>query len=529
MQLTAGSIANKRQIQGLVMGFGVLGVIWELASWIIAGKDQTLLLFGLSFVICGLVVYILNDWQSGVILFFLWLLFEDLARKFLGNNMAVYFGKDFLLAIVYLSYYLSKRKRRVEPFKLPFLVPILFFFFFALIQVFNDWSPSVLYGVLGMKLYFYYIPLAYVGYAMIERPEDLNRFLFFNVAAGALIAFLGIVQSVVGISFLTPDDLAPELVDLTRLDRYSPVTHQLAAATTSVFVSTGRFSVYLIVLWIVTVGALGYLLLSRQHGAIYYLIAIGLSSLAAINSGTRTPVVIISVSAMVMGAAYLWGVPWGYGWGQRMLKTVRRTLIVMAVGVVFMSIYFPQVIGGHWAFVSESLAYGGQGSELQGRVVDYPLENMVKAFAHERWLVGYGTGTSSLGLQYVAKLLDEPPPNIGVESGYGMVLVEMGIFGLVLWFVWVGALLVSGWRIVNQLRQTVYFPLGFAIWWYAVVLLVVLPYLSSAYENFVLCAYLWIFVGILFRLPKLAGMPLPSPAPMHVSRLERWQEAASGR
>ncbi len=62
MQVSAGSIANKHQIQGLVMGLGVLGVIWELASWIIAGRDQTLLLFGLSFVICGLVVYILNVW-----------------------------------------------------------------------------------------------------------------------------------------------------------------------------------------------------------------------------------------------------------------------------------------------------------------------------------------------------------------------------------------------------------------------------------------------------------------------------------
>ncbi len=282
-------------------------------------------------------------------------------------------------------------------------------------------------------------------------------------------------------------------------------------------------------LWLLTVGALGYLLLSRQRGAVYYLIAIALSTLAAIVSGTRTPVVIISISGMVIAAAYLaWGVPWGWGWGQRMLKTVRRTLIVMAVGVVVMSIYFPQVIGGHWAFVSESLAYGGEGSELQGRTFDYPLENMEKAFAHDRWMIGYGTGTSSLGLQYVSKLLGQEPLNIGVESGYGMVLVEMGILGLVLWFVWVGALLVSGWRIVNRLRQTVYFPLGFAIWWYAVVLLVVLPYLSSAYENFVLCAYLWVLVGILFRLPKLAEMPLPAPAPKPVSRMERWQEATSG-
>jgi len=78
---------------------------------------------------------------------------------------------------------------------------------------------------------------------------------------------------------------------------------------------------------------------------------------------------------------------------------------------------------------------------------------------------------NSLGAQYIAHFLDEPDPAIGVESGYGSLIVEMGVVGLVLWFVWVSALLWSGWRIVRQLRQTVYFPIGFAIWWYAVVLL----------------------------------------------------------
>src|SRR5437899_6647772 len=39
---------------------------------------------------------ILNNWRHGVYLFLAWLLFEDFARKFLGNNMAIYFAKDFL-------------------------------------------------------------------------------------------------------------------------------------------------------------------------------------------------------------------------------------------------------------------------------------------------------------------------------------------------------------------------------------------------------------------------------------------------
>jgi hypothetical protein len=152
------------------------------------------------------------------------------------------------------------------------------------------------------------------------------------------------------------------------------------------------------------------------------------------------------------------------------------------------------------------------------------------AFDHERWVYGYGTGVSSLGSQYVSRFLDEPPPNIGVESGYGALVIEMGLFGLLLWFFWVSAFLWSGWRIVKQLRQTVYFPIGFAIWWYSIVLLVLLMYLGmQAYQNFVNNAFLWLLTGVLFRLPKLAQMPQPVPAPKHARGMARWQLALGRR
>src|SRR5260221_14281196 len=106
------------------MGLVVVGLVWELASWIIAGSDQTLIMFGLVIVIVALVVHILNDWRAGVLFFLIWLLFEDLARKYLGNSMTVYFAKDFLIGVAYTSYYVAKRKRLVESFKIPFLIPL---------------------------------------------------------------------------------------------------------------------------------------------------------------------------------------------------------------------------------------------------------------------------------------------------------------------------------------------------------------------------------------------------------------------
>jgi hypothetical protein len=191
---------------------------------------------------------------------------------------------------------------------------------------------------------------------------------------------------------------------------------------------------------------------------------------------------------------------------------------------------FPIAIGANWAYLSETLAFQGEGSELANRSWDYPVQNLVLAFQHERWVYGYGTGLNSLGMQYVSRFVDAPVANIGVESGYGTLVVEMGILGLLLWFFWVSALLWTGWRIVRQLRQTAYFPIGFAIWWYAVVLLVLLMYFGIvAYQNFVNNAYLWLLIGVLFRLPKLAQMPQPIPSPKHARGMERWQLAVGRR
>src|SRR5260370_20911143 len=131
MQLTVGCGAGKRQIQGIVVGLLVLGLIWALTSWIVAGSDQMLIMSGLTFVVCALVIQILNDWRTGVLLFLIWLLFEDLARKYLGNSMTIYVAKDFLIGVAYMSVFIAKHKRRVEIFSVPFLVPLLLLLWFV--------------------------------------------------------------------------------------------------------------------------------------------------------------------------------------------------------------------------------------------------------------------------------------------------------------------------------------------------------------------------------------------------------------
>ncbi len=53
-----------------------------------------------------------------------------------------------------------------------------------------------------------------------------------------------------------------------------------------------------------------------------------------------------------------------------------------------------------------------------------------------------------------------------------------------------------------------WFPLAFAIFWYAGLLLFPMTFTGmQPYQDFVLNAYLWLLLGILLRLPTLAASP----------------------
>jgi hypothetical protein len=519
MNRIATSINQPRQIRGLFLILALMGLVFTLSNWIITGSTQGLVIGGMLIALVIIVVNTLNDWRTGFLLFILWLLFEDLARKFLGNGMIFFFGKDILAAMTYASLLKAKAKGEIPWFRPPFMAPLAIFFGLALVQVFNTESPSIIYGLLGLKLYFYYVPMMYVGYALVQSNRDLERLMVFNILPGLLIAVLGIIQSVVGLSFLNPTELAPELQALGNLTRQSPLTRLSIPAPTSVFASSGRFAWYMIVLAILALGAQAYLLLTRRRRAAWGFLGVGVAIVAAMQSASRGTILYTLISVMVLSAGFLWGAPWRWGQGHRLVKAVRRSMLIGAAGLFLMVQLFPTAIGANYAFYAETLAPSSSATELQFRAIDYPIGNLQKVFEHEKWPYGYGTGTASLGLQYVSRLLGQAPPQVWVESGWGVLIAEMGILAPFLWLFWAVPLIYYGWRIVKQLRQTVYFPVALSILWYAFLLLFPFTHMGmQPYQNYVMNAYFWVLIGILFRLPHLARVPqvVPTQAPVTV-------------
>ncbi len=485
------------------------GALAVLAGAVVAGPPHRLLTLLLLAGVAGCVgTIVLANWRVGVYVLLAWLVIEDLPRKFLGNDMRLYFVKDALAVMVYLAFFAAKIRGR-ELLPLPragFWTPLLVFAGWGFVQVFNPRSPSVIYGLLGLRMYLFYVPLLFVGYALLRSEHDLRKFLVFNLGLATVIAGLGIVQGIVGLDFLNPAVLAPELEPLGRLVRQAPISGALVPRPTSVFVSDGRFAWYLLVMFLVGLGALVYLTARRARGVRMAILAVGVIVTAIVLSGSRGTFAYMLGSAGILAGAFI------VGGGPSMRRRVRSALGLMLAGgglvLVAVLTLYPEAVGARWSFYYETIAPWSPTSELAWRTWAYPVTNLLGALNVEGWPLGYGIGTASLGVQYVTGLLGLPAPGVGVESGYGTLVLELGILGPVLWLLWTTTLVREGWKTVRRLRHTVLFSLGLAILWF--IFLLLFPFTFGGmqpYQNYVFNAYLWLLAGVLLRLPDLAWAP----------------------
>src|SRR5438552_7017888 len=136
-----------QKAKGVVWLLGLLGVLWVVAGWIAAGASKQVILGGIVLIVLAITLRILNNWREGFYLFMVWLLFEDLIRKYMGNNMLIFFAKDFLVGATYASFVMNLQRRREATFRPPFLPALGAFLLLGVAQVFNPNSPRLLYGL----------------------------------------------------------------------------------------------------------------------------------------------------------------------------------------------------------------------------------------------------------------------------------------------------------------------------------------------------------------------------------------------
>jgi hypothetical protein len=140
-------------------------------------------------------------WQSALFGVFVLLVFEGALRKwaFPWAQAHLYLVKDAILLAAYLGFILESRRNPPSPKGVGLIkIVLVVSFAFGCIQVLNPNSPSVLVGLVGLKTYFLYAPVAFIlPYAFKSREHLfvlIRRYLIMAIP----IAVLGFIQIIAG-------------------------------------------------------------------------------------------------------------------------------------------------------------------------------------------------------------------------------------------------------------------------------------------------------------------------------------------
>ena len=145
----------------------------------------------------AIVVAILNNWRRGVYFFLGWLLFEDFARKYLGNSMISILPNSILVAVVYLSFFAAYRRKREKDLQVirpPFLTVMMVFVGRRPADVQSRINEHLLRHSGDEAATSTMCRCFLLGYAFMNSEADLRRFFHVNLGLMLVIIALGIAQ-----------------------------------------------------------------------------------------------------------------------------------------------------------------------------------------------------------------------------------------------------------------------------------------------------------------------------------------------
>ena len=435
--------------------------------------------------------FLFRHWRATLGLLLVWLMVEDLFRTLAGNDLRVYFAKDIVYVVLLVGLFLDPGFRRrwqeatgATRFALYVLVS------WAIIMSVPSGASDWRLPLVGLRLDFMYAPLVVAGFAVGSSRRELRRWLLIAAVIAAAVSLIGIIQATIGPSFLSPGQETPGLRD--ELFRFIGST--TVYRPTATFVDAGRFASLTVVGLAVSLAAVT---LTRGRRRLLAMVCVAANGGGVWVSGGRAGLII--ALALLLFAATAGPLAEGR-------LAVSRALMIVASVIVASSLLIaliPGVIGARFEWYKQTLDPRSPNNEWTQRVDAY-VTNTTGGL-QIGGLFGRGTGTESLGKQYLSGDPNLYEGRYLVEGGYAALAVEWGVIGVTLWLVWSFAWITRQWGSVNSARGHRSAAAGFILFgWMLFFLFFGFVSGLQAFQNFVANAYFWLLSGLVFALPIAA-------------------------
>jgi len=173
-------------VSGLFVGWGVLP----------AATDDYRIALAVFAVLAIPWLGLLIPWRSILVFCLFWIVFEALLRRYLVDDILLFFIKDLLFGVVYfrvLSTARALKGRVVADSQIVLFLGILVVY--SLVQMFNPYLPNFVIGLLGFRIWFWYIPLMFVAPFCFQTKNSLIKFLRYYAYLGIPVCLFGFIQS----------------------------------------------------------------------------------------------------------------------------------------------------------------------------------------------------------------------------------------------------------------------------------------------------------------------------------------------
>ena len=447
---------------------------------------------GIAYVLA--IPFLLRHWRASLGLLLMWLVVEDLFRKFAGNDLRIYFTKDVIFLVLLIGLLLDpgvkdwwNRATGATRYLLYALVA-----WAVIMSVPSLWVDPRL-SLIGLRLDFMYAPLVAAGFSIGSRRASMRWWLLFASSIAASISLIGVIQATIGPSFLAPGGATPGLIHLELFRGIDSTVYR----PTATFVDPGRFASFAMLGLAMSLAAF---VMSRGRERALALGCVFVNGAGIWVSGGRAGLV---VGVLLVAFAATAG-PLAEG----RLAPGRALGIIggIVIGGAFLAVLLPGVVGARLQWYSETLDPRSSFNEWSFRA-NSAIDNTERGI-RIGGMFGQGTGTESLGKQYLTGDPDQIVGLFQVEGGYASIVVELGVVGLALWLAWSTAWTVRQWRSITSGRGHRAAAAAFVLFcWMLFFLFYGFATGLQVFQNYIANAYFWLLSGVMFAVPFAAADP----------------------
>jgi len=432
-------------------------------------------------------LWIVLFWRMGVYMFMVYVVIEGFLINYFNGYSELNLVKDVFVCLLFLSLAVMLIVRHQVPFpRLGWVLPFVGFAMVYVAEVFNPNLPTVMVGLVGIRVKLFYCLLTPVAFWFFDSRERVVRFFVFMVALSIPVATFGIVQYIKGPGWMI--SMSPGFGRAVFYAFEPGASESLSFRTFSTFVHTGAFSQYLALMMLVTAALWGLYRAQMQRimiGAILLL-----QFFALLTTGGRTSFVIFFVCVA------LW---WFF----------QKASLRLAPALVLLPVFlYSATLAMGSGFVNRfSTAFDAQAVRDRNMPL---MTGWLTVSMNADW-AGLGAGYASLASRHVG----ETALNVGaVENGLAQVRFEAGLPGLVLYVVFLVAFVLScarqAFRVTDPWVRWLATPVAAFV-----IMNVMLVPIGTPFDVMPTSIYLWFFAGFLGRAATLGAE----------EELGHWEEA----